>query len=128
MEAWKSDIRPTIICGLKIRCRNSKHPSPEDSSSVESLNNQNNESSIIIMDVDDHVENSCLYLVVYDFQYKKECDYLDLTDLAADNKNETTGELSKVFKWNEMSNVGSDTQMDTVSNTSDDASLEIKVI
>lgn len=126
MEAWKSEIRPTIICGLNIRCKNSKQP-PEHAASVESLNNQNKESSIIIMDVDEQPESSCLYLVVYDFQYKKEYDDMEFGEpVVLETKNETA-ELPKAFKWNEISSAGNESQMETVSNASDDASMEIKV-
>lgn len=129
MEAWKSEIRPTIICGLNIRCKNSKHP-PEHAASVESLNNQNKESApVIIMDVDEQQESevSCLYLVVYDFQYKKEYDDLGYTEPAVvENKNDT-GELQKktlVFDVSDIIGpVVDESQADTVSNTSDEASV-----
>lgn len=111
MDAWKHEVRPTIVCGLNIRC---------------SLGNRSRESSINIMDVDQQLENSCLYLVVYDFQYKKEYDDLDFMEPATDNKNDTV-DLSKVFGWTDIPNPANETQMETVSNGSNDTSLEIKV-
>lgn len=72
-----SPSRPTIICGLNIRCQTS-FKSTISPSSVETLNDQNIKdlNSINIMEIDQTVEhsteNSCLYLVTYDFLYRKE--------------------------------------------------------
>lgn len=114
MDAWKHEIRPTIICGLNIRCRNT----------IESFNNQNNE-SIIIMDVDQQQtpETSCLYLVVYDFQYKKEYEDLEFAEPMEDNKNETE-DLPKLFKWNEIANASCETPPNE---SLDDPCMEVKV-
>lgn len=109
VETWKSEVRPTIICGLSIRSKHSKH----HVASVQSLNNQNKEesSSMNIMEVDEQQqsESSYLYLVVYDFQYKyNEMGYKSPED------------TEKAIKWME-------THKESVSNVSDDVSLEIKV-
>lgn len=73
-----SPLRPTIITGLNIRCRTAaKSKFKQTVESVESLNDQNRNdlSPLHIMEVDPNPElneNSCLYLVVYDFLYTKE--------------------------------------------------------
>lgn len=75
-KSTQSGPRPTIICSLNIRCRHSNKS--KGKASIESLNdqNRNNVSSINIMDIDEIPDNmrqsSCLYLVIYDFLYKKE--------------------------------------------------------
>lgn len=120
MESWKKEIRPTIVCGLNIRCHTSKP------TSVETLNNQNKETSMIIMDVDPQPETSCLYLVVYDFQYRKELDDVEFVESTSDNTKHDCCDLSKTFGWHEITGFGNETQMETVSNGSEDASFEMK--
>ncbi|KAB0803392.1 hypothetical protein PPYR_00362 [Photinus pyralis] len=73
----KNGIRPTIICGLSVRCHSSSKNIHHKSSFVETLNDQNksDQSSINIMEIDELPASSemcSLYLVVYDFQYTKE--------------------------------------------------------
>ncbi|XP_017776572.1 PREDICTED: baculoviral IAP repeat-containing protein 6 isoform X2 [Nicrophorus vespilloides] len=64
-----NNIRPSVICGIMIR--------DNESLSVNALNDQNR-TELNIMEVDDSQDcssnNSCLYLVVYDFQYTKDMD------------------------------------------------------
>ncbi|KRT83410.1 hypothetical protein AMK59_4811 [Oryctes borbonicus] len=96
--------RPTIICSLKIRCKHSNKSKPK--ASIETLNdqNKNNLSSMNIMDIDEIPDNtknsSSLYLVVYDFLYKKELIDKD-NDTLKENSNNNSGsnkETPEVFK------------------------------
>lgn len=69
-------VRPTIVCGLNIRCRPSALPNRLDRNAmnVEAMNDQNKKdnSQPTTETVTTEDEMSCLYLVVYDFQYSKE--------------------------------------------------------
>lgn len=63
-------LRPSIICGLSLRCHTKKQ---QNATSVDVLNDQNKK-GISIMDVEPGGQNekSVLYLVVYDFTYNRE--------------------------------------------------------
>lgn len=95
--------RPTIICGLKIRCHSNKSKSKSQSSTIETLNdqNKNNSSSMNIMEIDEVPEtaiNSSLYLVVYDFLYKKELvdkDNEKLKESSSNNNNSNSNGNNK---------------------------------
>ena len=78
-SATQSQIRPTIVCGLKICC-NVSNSKRGKTSTIETLNDRNNTSHLNMMEVDESPpikcpENQamcCLYLVIYDFSYSKE--------------------------------------------------------
>ncbi|KAK9728572.1 Inhibitor of Apoptosis domain [Popillia japonica] len=100
-----SGPRPTIVCSLKIRCRHSNKSKTK--ASIETLNdqNKNNLSSMNIMDIDEIPDNtrksSCLYLVVYDFLYKKELIDKDNETLKENTSNINSNnvkETPEVFK------------------------------
>ncbi|RZB38740.1 baculoviral IAP repeat-containing protein 6 [Asbolus verrucosus] len=60
--------RPTIVCGLNIRCRSSqKFQYPV----IDTFSDQNR-NSMEVSEASTTLTNSCLYLVVYDFMYSKE--------------------------------------------------------
>ncbi|KAF5297110.1 hypothetical protein FQA39_LY02690 [Lamprigera yunnana] len=124
-------IRPTIICGLNIRCsstKNLQHPS----SFVEALNdqNKNEQSSINIMEVDEILpvtEVSCLYLVIYDFQYTKEPEtetetVFETTELGNKRQDVTVLDLDckDYILTNDTDGTVNDTNMDVASSYSDD--------
>ncbi|KAK4884383.1 hypothetical protein RN001_000654 [Aquatica leii] len=130
-----SGIRPTIICGLTIRCQSSAK-NLQQSSFVEALNdqNKNDQCSINIMEIDEILpltDSCCLYLVVYDFQYtkepsesEKESIFFDTTELA-NKRNDVTLPSADYKDYinltaNETDSTLNDTNMDIASSHSDD--------
>jgi hypothetical protein len=69
-ETTSSKTRPTIICGLQIRCRGStqKYQYPV----IDTFDDQNKNSMDVTEAPTTSTSTSCLYLVVYDFMYSKE--------------------------------------------------------
>ncbi|XP_063908314.1 baculoviral IAP repeat-containing protein 6 isoform X4 [Zophobas morio] len=96
--AEAATARPTIICGLQIRCR-SKYQYPV----IGSYDDQNKNSMEVVDTATTSTNTSCLYLVVYDFMYSKEKDETDKDKKAPEvttvseppPKNETTDENQK---------------------------------
>lgn len=124
-----NSIRPTIVCGLNITSGKSHH----HSSFVETLNDQNkyDQSSNNIMDVDEPCsyfpDFSCIYLVVYDFQYTKEPlegenAVSSKNNEIATKRNETSAlsDYMSLSAINEAENVLNDNQMEITSSHSDD--------
>ncbi|XP_008195667.1 baculoviral IAP repeat-containing protein 6 isoform X2 [Tribolium castaneum] len=66
--AETTSTRPTIICGLQIRCRAQKYQSPV----IGSYDDQNKNLMEVVESATSSTSFSCLYLVVYDFMYSKE--------------------------------------------------------
>lgn len=133
LNVQTNSIRPTIICGLSIRCRYSTKG--HSLSFVETLNDQNisNQSSINIMEIDDagsFSEMSCLYLVVYDFQYTKEqtesgkdgnSESNDISNKRNDNVSETYKDyIASLSMLNETDSPMNDTNMEVASCNSDE--------
>lgn len=137
VNVQSNSIRPTIICGLSIRCRTSGKTQQQQSSFVETLNdqNKNEQSPINIMEVDESSpvmsDFSCLYLVVYDFQYTKEPtetekeNNLDGNDVS-NKRNDTTSSdsykdyLTNLSMLNETDSPMNDTNMEVASSNSDE--------
>lgn len=106
-------VRPTVICGLSIRCSNTSKNNQYQPSSIETLNDQNKKDSspIDIMEIAQapsclSESMSCLYLVVYDFSYSKEQADGENENVSSDNgaevmdnKKENLTAQDNNFKW-----------------------------